>query len=177
MNISDLEIIAGVNKDEGSLLSLMFDLSLPFTNLDRQHFTKFVNKLDEKVHNLDAKNITDFYLRDVDPDDSKEIRWRIYDFFGDLINKCPTYKFAKLYAKHTDKSKVFFYQMTYGIQMKGLIEGLLVDFAERNLGVIHAMELMYVFGVPLLKPEDYYLSDIRMSKQMMKYWTNFAKYG
>ena len=179
MNITDLEIIAGVNKDEGSMLSSVLDPSLliPIKNVDKTYFKQYVNKLNEVLHDLDANNITDFYLRDVDPNDSKAIRWRLYDFFGDVINKCPTYKFAKEYAKQTNRSKVFFYELTYSPNPKSLMKGLLFDFTESNFGVFHGIELMFVFGIPVLESEDYSESDIRLSKQIMKHWTDFAKYG
>ena len=173
-----MEIIAGVNTDEGSLLSSVFDpsLLLPIKRVDKPYFKQFVNKLNEVLHNFDANNITDFYLRGKDPNDSKAVRLSLYDFFDDVVNKCPTYKFAKEYAKHTNRSKVFFYELTYSPNPKRL-KGLIFDLAERNFGVFHGIELIFVFGIPVIKSDEYTESDMRLSKQIMKHWTDFAKYG
>ena len=169
--------MSGFNEDEGSLLSLLFDPTLPVSKVDRQRFKRFINILNQVLCSLDANRVTNFYLNNVNPNDSNAIRWRIYDFFGDLINKCPTYKFAKLYAEHTNRSKVFFYQLTYSPKAKNPLKQNIFDFTDTNLGVFHGLELAFIFGVPLLMPEDYDENDIRMSRQFMKHWTNFAKYG
>ena len=105
--------------------------------------------------------------------DSNAYKWKIYDFYGDILIKCPTYLFAKQYALRSHRSDhVFFYELTYTC-----------DKAKANdFGVAHGADLPFMFGQPLIAEPpgnafQYTQEDIEFSKQMVKYWTNFAKHG
>jgi len=47
----------------------------------------------------------------------------------------------------------------------------------RWMGVMHGDEIMFVFGDALKSklPQNYSLEDQQLSRQIMTYWTNFAK--
>jgi len=45
----------------------------------------------------------------------------------------------------------------------------------RWMGVMHGDEIMFVFGDALKPSHNYSLEDQQLSRQMMTYWTNFAK--
>ncbi|XP_062605522.1 acetylcholinesterase-like [Saccostrea cucullata] len=45
------------------------------------------------------------------------------------------------------------------------------------MGVMHGDEIMFIFGQPLDNDFEYETKEKRLSKKMMKYWTNFAKTG
>ena len=45
------------------------------------------------------------------------------------------------------------------------------------MGVMHGDEIMFIFGQPLDNNFEYETKEKRLSKKMMKYWTNFAKTG
>lgn len=47
----------------------------------------------------------------------------------------------------------------------------------RWMGVMHAYEIEYIFGVPVQRPELYTSFEIAFSRAMIKYWTNFAATG
>ena len=91
--------------------------------------------------------------------------------------KCPSFKFAKMYSERTNKANIYLYELTYGVTSKSLLKGILFDFVESTFGVIHGMELFFVFGLPLIEPQEYQQNDIKLSKEIMKHWTDFAKYG
>ena len=124
-------------------------------------------------HNIDINTVYDFYLSGMTSKDANAFKWKIYDYYGDILIKCPTYLFAKRYAMQSHRSDhVFFYHLTYTC-----------DKAQaQEFGVFHAADLPFVFGQPLIAepPHNafkYTDEDIEFSKQIIKYWTNFAKYG
>ena len=128
-------------------------------------FKQSVIEVNKDFHNIDVENITEFYLRNVSPNDSEAIKSRISDFFGDLLMKCPTYLFAKRYAEHSsDKTKVFFYELTH---------------ASGSEAVYHAADVLFVFGLPLIGADWGLFSeeDKQISKIIIQYWTHFAKHG
>lgn len=45
------------------------------------------------------------------------------------------------------------------------------------MGVLHADEINFIFGEPLNQMFNYTAKEIELSRRMMKYWANFAKYG
>lgn len=45
------------------------------------------------------------------------------------------------------------------------------------MGVLHADEINFVFGEPLNQSLNYTSKEVELSKRMMRYWGNFAKYG
>ena len=44
-------------------------------------------------------------------------------------------------------------------------------------GAMHGDEIAFVFGHPMNKSRGYDESEVQLSKQMMKFWANFAKTG
>ena len=89
--------------------------------------------------------------------------------FGDITMICPTYLFAKNYALHSSAGSVYFYEQTY--QRKAYLN-------TTAYGVTHFSDIDFVFGLPVLQPKPSDTSiDVEFSLQVMKLWTNFAKYG
>ena len=101
--------------------------------------------------------------------DSNAVKSKVWDFLGDLIAKCPTYLFAKRYAEHSStQTNVYFYELTH--ILKQIKPGL-------DLGIYHSADNDFVFGLSLVKPNTTSEENIRFTKEVMKYWTHFAKYG
>lgn len=44
-------------------------------------------------------------------------------------------------------------------------------------GVMHGDEISYVFGEPLNPNLDYTEEEKSLSRRIMRYWSNFARYG
>ncbi|XP_054168275.1 cholinesterase-like [Oppia nitens] len=96
-----------------------------------------------------------------------------FQYFGDVGITCPTYLFAKMFAKIAPKhSNVYLYQWSYG-QPDGALGQM--------IGVSHGYDVPYVFGLPLVS--NYFVfktfteEDKKFSLYVMKVWTDFAKYG
>ena len=99
---------------------------------------------------------------------------------GDFFFHCPTFSISEELSGAGNP--VYTYRMTHvpGTSMWG-----------KNLtwlGATHAEDIPYVFGSPFMlesadPDENYQLighfneDEIEMSKQVMKYWSNFAKTG
>ena len=159
----DLDIIAGVTKTEGSLASNLKP------NPTKKDFVDFVRAQTYRLNGMNVDKVTEYYLRNVTTSDSEAIKFKIWDFFGDIIMKCPTYLLAKTYAKKSgNKSNVYFYEWTH---TKGSAE------SEKKNGVPHATDVGFVFGLDLLTPNTVSKENLKFTENVIKYWTDFAKYG
>ena len=158
--------MAGVAEHEGSsLLYGMLSQPLP-KNLTEKDFLQYTQGFDSLFHNLNATAITDFYLAHVNKSDPEQVKWQLFDMFGDLMITCPTHQFAVNYAKQSDKSSVYFYETTYQRHHSTLYN------------VTHGAELDFVFGLPLIYPDKNDTEiDRQFSRDVMQMWTDFAKYG
>ena len=162
----DLDLMAGITKDEGSVFLTLPGFLSP--NITKADFDKFANLLANPMfHNIDVEKVTEFYLNNTNMNDLNAIKWRISDFFGDLAIKCPVYLFAKRYAElSSDKTNVFLYELTHNPDNEGL-----------KRGVRHGADVAFIFGLLLLKPNTTSEEDLRFSEEVVKLWTDFAKYG
>ncbi|CAG2173359.1 unnamed protein product, partial [Oppiella nova] len=167
-----IDLMAGITQNEGSFLSRAIDRHIEGMTVDR--FQEDVLKTDHMFHGLDVQKVTDFYLKGVNRTDPVAIRWAFYDFFGDLFMKCPTYLFAKRFktiVKH--RKNVYFYVLTY----VNPLAAKLLNCDPATMGVCHTMDIPFVFGLPLTLPQVFTPEDQVFSRQVMKMWTDFAKYG
>ncbi|XP_054165706.1 acetylcholinesterase-like, partial [Oppia nitens] len=170
----DLEVMAGVAKHEGSFLAYYLPQARPTVNLTKQDFIKYIHQLNGIFHDIpeNNSNIIETYVGTNDTRDG--IKWAEYDLFGDFIVTCPTYQFAKNYAQKSiiSKSQVYFYEITYQR------EDNVVGISNKEMDVTHGAELDFVFGAPVITPEKRDTKvDTEFSQQVMKLWTDFAKYG
>ncbi|CAG2178354.1 unnamed protein product, partial [Oppiella nova] len=85
-----IDIIAGVTRDEGSLLSYWTYPEL-HGNFTEQEFRDLVQVSDDLFHGIPVQNVTDYYLRDVNTSDSQALKHAFYNYYGDILMKCPTY--------------------------------------------------------------------------------------
>ncbi|CAG2107546.1 unnamed protein product [Medioppia subpectinata] len=165
----DLELLAGVSKHEGSsLLSTLIPV-VP-KNISEKEFHDYAQGFDSMFHNLNADNITTFYMSSINKSDPEAVKWQLYDLFGDLLITCPTHQFAVNYGQQSAESNVYFYELTYHRTPS--------KPGPDMFGVTHGDELQFVFGLPFLYPQKTDTEiDKQFSRDVMKMWTDFAKYG
>ncbi len=84
---------------------------------------------------------------------------------GDYEIVCPMVDFANIYAKNN--MNVFFYHFTE--------HGSANPFPDW-FGAMHLAGIPFVFGAPLEYPYKYTLSEMQLSRKMLRYWSNFARY-
>ena len=163
-----------MNRDKGSTLVAPEMPEIYYKNLSKENFAKFYNRMGEMTgvfRNMNLKNITDFYFNETryNMSDSGVVQQQMFNFFGDVFIKCPTYRFAKRYAEQSKPaSNIIFYELTY--TLSEYLNG-------QYVGVAHGAEIPFVFGQLLLEPKTISAKDIEFSENVMKLWTDFAKYG
>ena len=79
---------------------------------------------------------------------------------------CPAQDFASLYSYH--QQDVYFYYFTQRSSM---------HYWPEWLGVMHGDEISYVFGEPLLPEFNFTEPERTLSRKLLRYWSNFAKYN
>ncbi|CAG2113622.1 unnamed protein product [Medioppia subpectinata] len=172
---NDIDLMAGITSTEGSSLSKLFiapDKEV-FTTDD---FVAAVKASDVMFHGIDAQKVVDHYLKGVDTSSTPALKRAFYEYFGDLFMKYPTYLFARQLATGAgDRHTVYFYELTHQNQFFAQI--LQCDTEESGIG--HAMDIPFVFGMPFggQMAAAFDETDRQFSRDVMRMWTNFAKYG
>ncbi|CAG2117930.1 unnamed protein product, partial [Medioppia subpectinata] len=165
---SDVELIAGATKDEGYLLSRGLIPEMR-SQLTEQLFRKAVGVLSDKYRNIDVDKVCDHYLNGVHKTNSSQLKAALSALYGDLVFTCPTYRFAKAYAK--SGQRVYSYRFNFHTR-------LWVDYYGcPQWAVCHASDGDFIFGKILRKPHLFTETDYDFSIDVIKMWTNFAKTG
>lgn len=117
-----------------------------------------------------TENMVDF---DLDTEQNKqknsaELAWKkVAKVMGDMSFTCPIVKFADIYGKNKLK-KTFVYRFNQRAKSNPW---------PKWLGVMHGYEIEYIFGRPWSHPGNYDQADRLVSRNMMSYWANFARFG
>jgi acetylcholinesterase len=92
---------------------------------------------------------------------------KLSKILGDVVFSCPTIKFANKYSESMP-DKTYFYKFSQRAKANPWPQWL---------GVIHAQEIEYIFGLPLRNSALYDDDDRLTSRNIMSYWANFARFG
>ncbi|XP_050727488.1 venom carboxylesterase-6-like isoform X4 [Eriocheir sinensis] len=176
----EVDLMSGVTKDEGSLVTLAIDSQKLINDLEK-HFDTYgpitigLEKEEDPV--TVAKRIYNHYLGDITSAGNHFDQ--LTELFGDRFFKLNQDEVIKRHAVHFPDRRTFRYQFDY----RG--KHSLGDALNSSLGkntVCHLDDLIYLFAdgtlfgslVPngLTDPED-----TRMREMMLKLWTNFAILG
>ncbi|XP_070577223.1 cholinesterase-like isoform X2 [Ptychodera flava] len=96
-----------------------------------------------------------------------KLRNAVNDLYGDYIAKCPSLEFANVFSDAGNE--VYYYELGKRSSASPWPSWM---------GTVHGDEISYVFGHPLIQERsDTDEVDIAVSRQIMEYWGNFAKYG
>jgi len=172
-------ILIGSNENEGSyfiIYELPEYLTLDKTSMTRPEFERSLERMffhypqfrrDTKEVNkvlLDA--ITYQYTNWLDPEDVAANVNAVDRALGDSQFVCPLNDFAHAYAVAGEA--VYMYYMTQRYDRNPWPEWM---------GVLHGDEILYVFGEFFKPGLNISRIDKDLSRQVMLYWTNFAKTG
>ena len=106
------------------------------------------------------------YTNWLNPTDPIKNRKEVDRFTGDWQLTCPVVEFARHYAEtHNNVYMYYFSQRPTNSPWPPWS------------GALHADEIAFVFGHPLNRSKGYSEAEVRLSKKMMKFWSNFAKTG
>jgi para-nitrobenzyl esterase len=150
---SDVPLLAGWNKDEGSF------------GAPKENATAALKETAQKEFSDKADDFLRLYPAGTDEQSVRAMT----DFAGDRFIAFSTWKWLEA-QKKTGKSPVYRYRFDI----------LHPEDPKRppNAGAYHSAEIEYVFGQ--LDPEDWISwrpEDRTLSQQMRKYWSNFARTG
>ncbi|CAF3415026.1 unnamed protein product [Rotaria socialis] len=172
-------ILLGVNRDEGSY----FNVYVPYGNMSinawpyvdyktfkhalKEYFRYIPTYPTERAPML-LESIIQTYTIWNDYNNTIQNAIQLSLAVGDYYFTCPTVLIADIYAQ--DHVPVYFYYFTLRSSVSPWHEWM---------GVLHADELMFVFGEPLNVTDslNYTNEEVIVSQKMMTYWANFAKYS
>lgn len=169
-NFKNVSILIGSNKDEGFYFILYYLTDLfkiaENVHVSRDDFLLAVDKLNPYMNDLAKQAIVFEYTDWLNPDDPIKNRDALDKIVGDYQITCNVNEFARKYAEAGNEVFMYF-------------------FKHRSTkspwpswsGVLHADEINFIFGEPLIPSKKYTQSEKELSRKMMKYWTNFAKTG
>ncbi|XP_062619323.1 carboxylesterase 1C-like [Saccostrea cucullata] len=181
-----IDYISGTLDAEGNSLPLIlseetqnhfnFNVSerVPVSVLCEMLAPTFVNTATGNIPEL-TKEICEFYTTS---EGVNEQSMRVTDFNGDSSFIVPSNIMLEIHAKNNDKAKTYQYLVT-----KPSPFPFIPELPEWYSGAGHGEELHLMFNVTsdhvpeeTLKKQD--LASVeKLSKDVVKYWTNFAKYG
>ena len=103
-----------------------------------------------------------------------QLRGALSALYGDLLLTCPTYHFAKQFAK--SGQNVYFYRFNYQSIAFNIYANLGMTVCSGDT-ICHGADLPYVFGSPLVSQKMFTETDYDFSIEIMKMLTDFAKNG
>jgi len=106
------------------------------------------------------------YTNWINPEDPVENRDAVDKYTGDHQFTCPVVDWAHRYAETGNNVYMFHF-----------MQQATITPWPKWVGTMHADEIAFVFGQPLNLSYNYTPKERALSKQMMNYWSNFAKTG
>ncbi|XP_053557361.1 pyrethroid hydrolase Ces2e [Bombina bombina] len=171
--IHHVPYIIGVNNQEfGWYIPMYLNLmqEMEYMNKDTVHSAV----LNHPFLDMSAETVSlvmDYYFGDTD--DPAEVRNRFIDLCGDYVFILPAIKAAKY---HRDSGlPVYFYEFQH---RSSLFHNSVADYVKAD----HLSELIFVLGGPFMEKNVMFSTpatdeEKSLSKTIMKYWANFARYG
>lgn len=151
--------VFSIHSDESQISQTQFDLLLDDIYYYHPYYPKLLNSFGKEAIKFQYRNW-------INPDDQKMNAWQLDMAVGDFNFICPCVDFAMQAA--SAGSNVFYYVFEHRSTTHKW---------PKWAGVLHADEINFVFGEPLIKSFGYTNEEKIFSKTIMKYWTNFAKTG
>ncbi|XP_017373056.2 bile salt-activated lipase [Cebus imitator] len=170
-NAADIDYIAGTNNMDGHIFA---SIDMPAINKDKQEVTeedffRLVSGLTITKGLRGAKTTFDVYTESWAQDPSQENKKKtVVDFETDILFLVPTEIALAQHRANAKSAKTYTYLFSHPSRMPTY---------PKWVGADHADDIQYVFGKPFATPLGYRPQDRTVSKNMIAYWTNFAKTG
>ncbi|KAF7664147.1 hypothetical protein LDENG_00187490 [Lucifuga dentata] len=168
-NLPKIEVMFGLNKDEGTFF-LVYGLpgySITGQSLiTRTDFLQGAAIAMPDVSNITRKASIFQYTDWTDENDGAKNRDLLGSLVGDKLFNCPLLQFAQRYAQ--GGGKTFLYLFDHRSSTNPWPEWM---------GVMHGYEIEFVFGMPLNVTLGYTKNEVNMTRKFMKHWANFARTG
>ncbi|ELW64812.1 Cholinesterase [Tupaia chinensis] len=163
------QILAGVNKDEGTAFLVYGAPGFSKDNdslITRKEFQEGLKIFFPGVSELGKESILFHYVDWVGDQRPENYREALDDVIGDYNIICPALDFTEKFSEVGNNA--FFYYFEHRSSKLPWPEWM---------GVMHGYEIEFVFGLPLERRVNYTKAEETLSRAIMKYWANFAKYG
>nr|XP_046918492.1 LOW QUALITY PROTEIN: cholinesterase-like [Dermatophagoides farinae] len=167
-----VDVIFGNTHDEGSLFAMLY---LPELMNDNNTFTmgkihEMISNLVDKMELKKSNEVISYYTKTLNVSNLNEVRKVFGDIIGDCSLLCPTMLFGQRIARDSNFANTFY---SYRLDRRA-VASLAMGCPFEWMGVCHGEDVMYLFNNPALKSSPV---DIKLSREMITAWTNFAKTG
>ncbi|NP_001303636.1 acetylcholinesterase-like precursor [Cimex lectularius] len=163
-------VIMGSNKEEGIYFLLYFLKDVlkkeEQTTVNEEQYKDAVEKIYPYLTEDNRKQIKDKYKTWQGADKSNDYKDALDKMVGDSNTTCSVNQFADVYAGLQQDVYVYLFDRISNVSPW-----------PKWTGGMHGEEIYYVFGEPLNTTKGYSEEDKKLSKEMMKYWANFARTG
>jgi len=176
-NIENVDILTGYNTNEGSYF-LVYSIPELATNacvmqgqcdFNQTQYDASIGLLGLRTNELGEQAAKMMYMDWLYPNNEMQYKDAMDQIVSDYHITCPIIRLAKIQSTCRN---VFLYHFDYRISSNPWPEWL---------GVMHGYEIELAFGMPLYTQSQFTVpyneKDKEVSRRMVKYWTNFAKYG
>ncbi|XP_033126573.1 uncharacterized protein LOC117124450 [Anneissia japonica] len=170
--INDVDVLLGTVADEGTIFIKMLNQGETFNRTDFDMFVSVMLYMQLRTE-VTKKTASILYLSDEQiSHPESDHRHSASQMMGDLVFVCPAEKTAQQLA--AAGKNVFLYQMTH-VPSRSF-------WNMTGLGAAHGDDLIYVLGMHYNEDLTFMYGqlpdeEIRLTKAMITYWSNFAKTG
>ena len=139
-------------------------------NADESNYRAYFAKLEPTAANYAERARAQFgenaaeFLKLYPGETDEEAKLSARDFAGDQFIAFSTWRWLEMHSR-TGRSAVWRYRFDQ------------VPPATPSRGAYHSAEIEFVFGALVSKSLPWRTGDYKVSSMMMRYWTNFAKFG
>lgn len=169
-------VLMGSNLNEGSYF-LIYDLTnliqLNRSTMNQEQYMSSMGVLfyhypqyPQVINAFGMEAITFQYSNWQDPDDTIKNLRSLDNAVGDCHFVCHVNEFAHAYAETGLNVYMYYFTQRYASSPW-----------PKWMGVLHGDEIIFVFGEALKHGLNYTSQEKELSREMMRYWTNFAKSG
>ncbi|XP_067851463.1 cholinesterase-like [Heptranchias perlo] len=168
-NFKQIQILAGVNKDEGTYFLVYVAPGFRKDTeslITHEEFLQGIRMSFPDASDIGVEAVVFQYTDWTDENNTTKNRDALDDVAGDRNFICPLMHFTYKFAECGNTAYVY-----------------LFDHHASNadwpgwMGVMHGYEIEFVFGMPLDGWLNYTTAEQTLSRNMMHYWANFAKTG
>ncbi|KAM4690422.1 uncharacterized protein WCC33_017807 [Rhinophrynus dorsalis] len=168
-HVKKIDVLIGGSKDDGNPFPIWGAPGFSREHeslISTEELVKGLMRYFPSVGNLGVESIL-FEYKDWEDENSKEKNREAMELIlRDYYMICPMKYFADKVLKH--KAKVFFYEFDHRSSQE-----VWPDW----MGVLHGAILPFMFGKPLIEASNFTESEKVLSRKIMKFWANFARYG
>jgi carboxylesterase type B len=166
---NNIDILFGTVKDEGSIFTKgILEMVPSLSNITVSKAKTAITLLFMLMKQPYASEVAQFYTKGLKDSDEDQLHKAISQSFGDYHLTCPTILFGSAIAFKNKNNKSYSYRMS-------LKPSLPILNCE---GVCHGDDIVQLFGFPIkLRAIGFTENDYKLSTDMIKAWTTFAKTG